>query len=144
MTIGLLILALVLTLGTALFVAAEFSLVALDRPAVQRAVDEGDARARPVLDALAASAPVVGPRPGDGQRVKIVNQLLCGVHIAAAGEALAACEALVAPQARAKGLTLAAPRCAATCTRPTQAWPRCCRPRSAGAWRSSATARTRS
>ncbi|NYF97365.1 hemolysin family protein [Janibacter cremeus] len=52
MTIGLLLLALVLTLGTALFVAAEFSLVALDRPAVQRAVDDGDARARPVLGSL--------------------------------------------------------------------------------------------
>jgi 3-hydroxyisobutyrate dehydrogenase len=47
------------------------------------------AAARPVLDALASNAPVVGPRPGDGQRFKIVNQLLCGVHIAAAGEALA-------------------------------------------------------
>ena len=52
MTLGLLVLALVLTLGTALFVAAEFSLVALDRPAVQRAVDAGDARARPVLGSL--------------------------------------------------------------------------------------------
>ncbi|GAA1349849.1 four-carbon acid sugar kinase family protein [Falsarthrobacter nasiphocae] len=44
---------------------------------------------RPLLDAMASNAPVVGPRPGDGQRFKIVNQLLCGVHIAAAGEALA-------------------------------------------------------
>lgn len=44
---------------------------------------------RPVLDALASNAPVVGDRPGDGQRFKIVNQLLCGVHIAVAGEALA-------------------------------------------------------
>src|SRR5699024_5755683 len=52
MTIGLLILALVLTLGTALCVAAEFSLVALDRPAVQRAVDAGAARATPVLGSL--------------------------------------------------------------------------------------------
>lgn len=52
------------------------------------------ATARPVLDALAASAPVVGDRPGDGQRFKIVNQLLCGVHIAAAGEALALAEAM--------------------------------------------------
>ncbi len=41
-----------LTLGTAMFVAAEFSLVALDRPAVQRAVDAGDRRAVPVLRAL--------------------------------------------------------------------------------------------
>ena len=42
----------VLTVGTALFVAAEFSLVALDRPTVQRAVDAGDRRARSVLAAL--------------------------------------------------------------------------------------------
>ena len=49
---------------------------------------------RPLLDALAANAPVVGPRPGDGQRFKIVNQLLCGVHIAAAGEALALADSM--------------------------------------------------
>jgi 3-hydroxyisobutyrate dehydrogenase/putative dehydrogenase len=46
------------------------------------------------LDALASNAPVVGHRPGDGQRFKIVNQLLCGVHIAAAGEALALADAM--------------------------------------------------
>ncbi|MGP9537171.1 NAD(P)-dependent oxidoreductase [Brachybacterium sp. AOP43-C2-M15] len=51
--------------------------------------EEDVATVRPLLDALAANAPVVGPAPGDGQRFKIVNQLLCGVHIAAAGEALA-------------------------------------------------------
>jgi 3-hydroxyisobutyrate dehydrogenase len=51
-------------------------------------------RARPLLDVLARSAPVVGPLPGDGQRMKLVNQLLCGVHIAAAAEALAFAEAL--------------------------------------------------
>ena len=51
-------------------------------------------RAQPVLSALARSAPVVGSSPGDGQRMKLVNQLLCGVHIAAAAEALAFAEAL--------------------------------------------------
>lgn len=50
--------------------------------------------AQPVLDALARTAPVVGAAPGDGQRMKLVNQLLCGVHIAAAAEALAFAEAL--------------------------------------------------
>ena len=35
-----------------------------------------------------------GERAGDGQAVKLVNQLLCGVHIAAAAEALAYAEAL--------------------------------------------------
>src|SRR5699024_2684530 len=49
---------------------------------------------RPVLDALASHAPVVGTRPGDGQRFKIVNQLLCGVHIAADGEALALADSM--------------------------------------------------
>lgn len=40
-------------------------------------------------DALATRAPLVGEAPGEGQKVKLVNQLLCGAHIAAAGEALA-------------------------------------------------------
>jgi len=48
----LVVLAVVLTLGTAVFVAAEFSLVALDRPSVQRAVDQGDVRASTVLASL--------------------------------------------------------------------------------------------
>ena len=53
MTEWLLVLgAVLLTAGTALFVAAEFSLVALDRPTVQRAIDEGDSRARVVLQSL--------------------------------------------------------------------------------------------
>jgi 3-hydroxyisobutyrate dehydrogenase len=56
--------------------------------------DDAVSRARPLLDALARSAPVVGPAPGDGQRMKLVNQLLCGVHIAAAAEALAFAESL--------------------------------------------------
>jgi len=46
-------------------------------------------RARPVLEALAGTLTWVGRRPGDGQCMKTVNQLLCGVHIAAAAEALA-------------------------------------------------------
>jgi CBS domain containing-hemolysin-like protein len=41
-----------LTAGTALFVAAEFSLVSLDRPTVERAVAAGDRRARTVLTAV--------------------------------------------------------------------------------------------
>ncbi|WP_427384997.1 hemolysin family protein [Janibacter sp. G56] len=45
-------LSVLLTLGTALFVAAEFSLVALDRPTVQRAVDGGDRRATGILTSL--------------------------------------------------------------------------------------------
>jgi CBS domain containing-hemolysin-like protein len=53
MTEWLLVLgAVILTAGTAVFVAAEFSLVALDRPTVQRAIDSGDKRARVVLRSL--------------------------------------------------------------------------------------------
>jgi CBS domain containing-hemolysin-like protein len=48
----LLLAAILLTGGTAVFVAAEFSLVALDRPTVQRAIDGGDGHARIVLQSL--------------------------------------------------------------------------------------------
>jgi 3-hydroxyisobutyrate dehydrogenase len=44
---------------------------------------------RPVLDHLASTLTVVGSRPGDGQALKAINQLLAGVHIAAAAEAVA-------------------------------------------------------
>ncbi len=50
--------------------------------------------ARPVLELLASTLTVVGERAGDGQALKTVNQLLCGVHIAAAGEALALARSL--------------------------------------------------
>ena len=49
---------------------------------------------RPVLGAMGSSVVHCGPHVGDGQAVKLVNQLLCGVHIAAAAEALAYAEAL--------------------------------------------------
>jgi 3-hydroxyisobutyrate dehydrogenase len=58
------------------------------------APDEVIERARPVLDLLASTLYVVGPRPGDGQTMKTVNQLLCGIHTAAAAEALALAHAL--------------------------------------------------
>lgn len=51
-------------------------------------------KARPVLELLASTLTVVGENPGDGQALKTVNQLLCGVHIAAAAEALALADAL--------------------------------------------------
>ena len=50
--------------------------------------------ARPVLEALASTLTIVGDSPGDGQKLKTVNQLLCGIHIAAAAEALALADAL--------------------------------------------------
>jgi 3-hydroxyisobutyrate dehydrogenase len=52
------------------------------------------AKAQPVLDRLASTLSIVGDQPGDGQKFKTVNQLLCGVHIAAAAEALALADAL--------------------------------------------------
>jgi 3-hydroxyisobutyrate dehydrogenase len=45
-------------------------------------------RARPVLAALGDKLFHVGEKPGQGATVKTVNQLLCGVHIAVAAEAL--------------------------------------------------------
>ena len=50
--------------------------------------------AAPVLDLLASTLSVIGDKPGDGQSFKTVNQLLCGIHIAAAAEALALAAAL--------------------------------------------------
>jgi 3-hydroxyisobutyrate dehydrogenase len=47
------------------------------------------AAVRPVLDHLASTLTIVGPRPGDGQALKAINQLLAGIHIAAAAEAIA-------------------------------------------------------
>jgi CBS domain containing-hemolysin-like protein len=53
MTEWLLVLAGVgLTMGTAVFVAAEFSFVALDQTTVQRAIERGDAAAKPTLASL--------------------------------------------------------------------------------------------
>jgi 3-hydroxyisobutyrate dehydrogenase len=51
-------------------------------------------KVKPVLEQLASTLSIVGDRPGDGQALKTVNQLLCGVHIAAAAEALALADAL--------------------------------------------------
>jgi 3-hydroxyisobutyrate dehydrogenase-like beta-hydroxyacid dehydrogenase len=49
---------------------------------------------RPALEAMGSTVVHCGLAAGDGQAVKLVNQLLCGIHIAAAGEALAYAEAL--------------------------------------------------
>ena len=45
--------------------------------------------AGPLLDAMAAKVYRLGDRAGAGSKVKIINQLLAGVHIAAAAEAMA-------------------------------------------------------
>jgi putative dehydrogenase len=41
------------------------------------------------LDAMAAKVYQLGPAAGNGSKVKIINQLLAGVHVAAAAEAMA-------------------------------------------------------
>ncbi|MBV9748876.1 MAG: NAD(P)-dependent oxidoreductase [Acetobacteraceae bacterium] len=46
-------------------------------------------RAAPVLEAVAGKVWNLGDAPGAGSTVKMVNQLLAGVHIAAAAEAMA-------------------------------------------------------
>lgn len=58
------------------------------------ATDDVWERNRAVLDAMASTLVWVGKAPGKGQAMKTVNQLLCGIHIAAAGEALALADAL--------------------------------------------------
>lgn len=47
------------------------------------------ARARPALDAMSAKLYELGNEPGQGAAFKMINQLLAGVHIAAASEAMA-------------------------------------------------------
>jgi 3-hydroxyisobutyrate dehydrogenase len=46
-------------------------------------------RVKPVLDAFGSRVHYVGEKCGAGSQLKVINQLLCGVHLAAAGEALA-------------------------------------------------------
>lgn len=53
------------------------------------ATEEDYAKGLPVLEVMASTLVNVGDAPGAGQAMKTVNQLLCGVHIAAAGEAIA-------------------------------------------------------
>lgn len=52
------------------------------------------ATSRPALDTLGGTIHFLGSTAGDAQRMKLVNQLLCGVHIAAAAEALAFAQSL--------------------------------------------------
>lgn len=62
--------------------AGEMTVMAAGRPA---AFEKCDA----VLKAIAGKVYRLGDEPGPGSVVKMVNQLLAGVHIAAAGEAMA-------------------------------------------------------
>ena len=68
--------------GVAGAIAASLTIMAAASAASVAAV-------RPVLDAMGGKVVHVGEQPGQGAVVKTVNQLLAGVHIAAAAEALA-------------------------------------------------------
>ncbi|WP_201283006.1 NAD(P)-binding domain-containing protein, partial [Klebsiella pneumoniae] len=82
---------------------AEYQLLMLDAPVSGGAVkaaagdmtvmasgsDAAFARLAPVLDAVAGKAYRIGSDIGLGSTVKIIHQLLAGVHIAVAAEAMA-------------------------------------------------------
>lgn len=51
--------------------------------------DAAFAKARPALEAMSAKLYELGHEPGQGAAFKMINQLLAGVHIAAASEAIA-------------------------------------------------------
>lgn len=68
--------------GAAKAAAGEMTIMASGAP-------EAFARCEKVLDAIAARVYRLGDRPGPGSKVKLINQLLAGVHIAAACEAMA-------------------------------------------------------
>lgn len=68
--------------GAAKAAAGQMTMMTSGRP-------EAYARCGGLLDAMAARVYRLGNRAGAGSRVKIVNQLLAGVHIAAAAEAMA-------------------------------------------------------
>ena len=68
--------------GAARAASGEMTMMAAARPAAWAA-------AEPVLHAMAGKVYRLGDEAGNGSKVKIINQLLAGVHIAAAAEAMA-------------------------------------------------------
>ena len=68
--------------GAAKAAAGELTMMTSGRP-------EAYAKCQPVLDAIAARVYKLGDRAGAGSKVKTIHQLLAGVHIAAAAEAMA-------------------------------------------------------
>jgi putative dehydrogenase len=68
--------------GAAKAASGEMTMMTSGRP-------EAYAKCDPVLNAMAARVYKLGDRAGAGSKVKIINQLLAGVHIAAAAEAMA-------------------------------------------------------
>jgi 3-hydroxyisobutyrate dehydrogenase len=68
--------------GAAKAAAGQMTMMTAGRP-------EAYAKTGGVLDAMAAKVYRLGDSAGNGSKVKIINQLLAGVHIAAAAEAMA-------------------------------------------------------
>ena len=68
--------------GAAKAASGQMTMMTAGRP-------EAYAKAGGALDAMAAKVYRLGDRAGNGSKFKIVNQLLAGVHIAAAAEAMA-------------------------------------------------------
>ncbi len=68
--------------GAAKAASGEMTMMTAGKP-------EAYARCEPLLEAMAARVYKLGDRAGNGSKVKIINQLLAGVHIAAAAEAMA-------------------------------------------------------
>jgi 3-hydroxyisobutyrate dehydrogenase len=80
--LGLLYLDAPISGGAARAAAGEITMMTSGRP-------EAYAKCEEALEAMAARVYRLGDRAGPGSTVKIVNQLLAGVHIAAAAEAMA-------------------------------------------------------
>jgi 3-hydroxyisobutyrate dehydrogenase len=80
--LGLLYLDAPISGGAAKAASGQMTMMTAGRPEVY-------AKCQGVLDAMAAKVYRLGDRAGAGSQVKIINQLLAGVHIAAAAEAMA-------------------------------------------------------
>jgi 3-hydroxyisobutyrate dehydrogenase len=79
---GLLMLDAPVSGGAAKAASGQMTVMASGRP-------EAFARTEAILGAIAAKVYRLGNEPGPGSTVKMINQLLAGVHIAAAAEAMA-------------------------------------------------------
>ncbi len=80
--LGLLYLDAPISGGAAKAATGEMTMMTAGKPAAY-------ARCAGALDAMASKVYRLGDRAGNGSKVKIINQLLAGVHIAAAAEAMA-------------------------------------------------------
>jgi putative dehydrogenase len=80
--LGLLFLDSPISGGAARAASGEMTMMTAGKPAAY-------AKCEPLLNAMAARVYKLGDTAGNGSKVKIINQLLAGMHIAAAAEAMA-------------------------------------------------------